>query len=44
MEMNLPFEFQPNLGLRLKWEDYIIDYALSSAGNTSSSLYSHIFL
>ena len=38
-----PFEVQPNIGVGLKLGRLHIDYALSNAGNVSSSLYSHIF-
>jgi hypothetical protein len=34
---------QPNIGLGIKYKVFALDYAMANIGNTSSSLYSHIF-
>lgn len=35
--------FQPNMGLGLKLDDLVIDYALTDIGNVAESPYSHVF-
>ncbi|WP_323757419.1 hypothetical protein [Roseivirga sp.] len=35
--------FQPNMGLGIKLDDLVIDYALTDIGNVAESPYSHVF-
>lgn len=35
--------FQPNMGIGLKLDDFVIDYALTDIGNVAESPYSHVF-
>jgi len=35
--------FQPNMGIGIQLEDFIIDYALTDIGNVAESPYSHVF-
>jgi len=34
---------QPNIGIGIKYKVFALDYAMTNIGNTSTSLYSHIF-
>jgi hypothetical protein len=35
--------FQPNMGVGIKLDDLVIDYALTDIGNVAESPYSHVF-
>lgn len=37
------WSFQPNMGLGIRLDDLIIDYALTDIGNVAESPYSHVF-